>query len=91
MGVQLKIPKQLQERTGGALRIEVQGGSVHECIAELIRRYPGLEGRIWDGEGRLLLKWIVYINDKNVIPSNELSYPIKDGDTIAILPVVAGG
>lgn len=91
MGVQFKIPKQLQGKTGGALRIEVQGCTVHECIAELIRRYPALKGRIWDGEGRILLKWIIYINDKTVIASNELSYPVKDGDTIAILPMVAGG
>jgi len=91
MGVQFKIPKQLQDNTGGVLRIEVEGCTVHECIAELIRRYPDLEGRIWDGEGRPLLKWMIYINDKNVISSNELSYPVKDGDTIAILPMVAGG
>ena len=91
MGVQFKIPKQLQEQTGGAIHIEVQGCTVHECIVDLIRRYPDIKGRILDGEGKILLKWMVYINNKSVIPSNELSYAVKDGDIITVLPVVAGG
>ena len=91
MGVQFKIPKQLQEKTGGAIHIEVQGGTVHECIADLIRRYPDLKGRILDREGRILLKWMIYINSKGVIPTNELSCAVRDGDLITILPMVAGG
>ena len=91
MGAQFKIPRQLQEKTDGAIHIEVQGCTVHECIADLIRRYPDLKGRILDGEGRILLKWMVYINNKSVIPSNELPYAVKDGDIITILPTVAGG
>ena len=91
MGVQFKIPRQLQEKTDGEIHIEVRGSNVYECIADLIRRYPGLKGRILDGEGRILLKWMVYINNKCVIPSNELSYAVKDGDLITVLPVVAGG
>jgi sulfur-carrier protein len=91
VGVQFKIPKRLQEKTEGAAHIEVHGCTVQECMADLIRRYPDLKGRILDGQGRILLKWIVYINNKNFIPSNELSYPVKDGDIITILPMVAGG
>ncbi len=91
MAVQFKIPQQLQAKTGGAIHIKVQGCTVHECIADLIRRYPDLKGRILDGDGRILLKWMVYINNKSVIPSNELSYAVKDDDIITILPMVAGG
>ena len=91
MGVQFKIPRQLQEKTDGESQVEVRGCTVHECIADLIRRYPDLKGRILDGEGRLLLKWMAYINNKSVIPSNEVSYAVKDGDQITVLPVVAGG
>lgn len=91
MAVQFKIPKQLQEKTDGATYIEVRGCTVHDCIADLIRRYPDLTGRILDGEGRILLKWMVYINNKSVIPSNDLSYAVKDGDIITVLPMVAGG
>jgi molybdopterin converting factor small subunit len=71
--------------------IEVQGGSVQECIADSIRRYPRLEGMILDGEDRILLKWMVYINNKSAVSSNELSFHVKDGDIITLLPMVAGG
>jgi molybdopterin converting factor small subunit len=91
MSIKFKIPKLLQGKTDGAVLIEIQGGSVQECIADLIRRYPGLEGMILDGEDRLLLKWMVYINHQIAAGSRELSYHVKDGDTITLLPMVAGG
>ncbi len=81
----------LQAKTDGEVLIEVQGGNVQECIADLIRRYPGLEGMISDGEDRILLKWMVYINNRSALSSNGLSYHVKDGDIITLLPMVAGG
>jgi molybdopterin converting factor small subunit len=91
MSIKFKIPKMLQEKTGGAVLIEVQGGSVQECIADLIRRYPDLEGMILDGEDRILLRWMVYINNQSAAAFNELSYHVNDGDIIKLLPMVAGG
>ena len=91
MSIKFKIPKLLQEKTDGAVLIEVWGGSVQECIADLIHRYPGLEGMILDGENRILLKWTVYINNQSAASSNELSYQVEDGDIISLLPMVAGG
>jgi molybdopterin converting factor small subunit len=91
MSIKFKIPKRLQEKTDGAVLIEVQGGNVQACIADLIRRYPGLEGMILDGEDRILLRWMVYINNQSALSSNKLSYQVKDGDIISLLPMVAGG
>ena len=91
MSIKFKIPKLLQEKTDGAVLIDAQGGSVQECIADLISRYPDLEGMILDGEDRILLKWTVYINNQSAASSNELSYQVKDGDIITLLPMVAGG
>ena len=91
MSIKFKIPKRLQEKTDGAVLIEVQSGNVQACIADLIRRYPGLEGMILDGEDRILLRWKVYINNQSAVSSNELSYHVKDGDIISLLPMVAGG
>ena len=91
MSIRFKVPKPLQEKTDGAVLIEVQGGSVLDCIADLIRRYPSLEGSILDGGDRLLLKWMVYINNQGVVVADELSSHVKDGDIISLLPMVAGG
>ncbi len=91
MAVTIKIPKILQDKTNGALLVTVQGTTVYECIADLIRRYPSLQGRILDAEGNILLQWIVYINNQIASRSNELSIRLRDGDKIALLPMIAGG
>ena len=91
MGIQFKIPKLLQEKTSGATLVEVEGADVRECIVDLTRRHPGLKGTILDEEGRILLKWMVYINEKSAVSSEELSCRLEDGDKIALLPMVAGG
>jgi molybdopterin converting factor small subunit len=91
MAAVVKIPKILQDRTNGTARVAVQGDTVYECLADLIRRYPGLEGSILGPDGRILLQWMVYINDVMASRSDEASVQLQEGDTIALLPLVAGG
>jgi molybdopterin converting factor small subunit len=69
----------------------VNGWDVHTCIDELIRQYPDLEGEIFDDQGMLLLKWMVYINRRIAGAADALSNPVRKGDMIELLPVVAGG
>ena len=57
----------------------------------LVLRYPALKGEIVDGQGMLLVKWIIFINDKPVVASDELSVPVTDGDVILLVPMMAGG
>ena len=91
MGITIKIPKLLMEQTDGALLVEVRGGNVLECISDLICRYPKLEGMILDSSNRLLLKWMVYVNNQGAVSADQLLYPVKDGDMITLLPMIAGG
>jgi molybdopterin synthase sulfur carrier subunit len=91
MRVTIRIPKILQDKTNGAVRVAVRGATVHECFADLIRQYPGLEGSILDSDGRVLLQWMVYVNDAMAGGSDRSPLQLKDGDTIALLPLVAGG
>jgi sulfur-carrier protein len=91
MSAKIKIPKHLQPKTNGETIAIVNGRDVHTCIDELIRQYPGLEGEILDDQGRLLLKWTVYINNRIAGAPDGLSNPVRKGDMIELLPVVAGG
>jgi molybdopterin converting factor small subunit len=91
VSVQVKIPKILRSTTNGEAVAEVKGFTVHECIKALIRQYPGLEGQILDNQGMILLKWMIYINNTSAGSSDELSHPVKEGDVIEFLPMVAGG
>ena len=91
MGAKIKIPKHLWIKTNGETIATVNGCDVHACIDELIRQYPGLKGEILDDQGMLLLKWMVYINRRISGASDALSNPVREGDMIELLPVVAGG
>ena len=91
MSVKIKIPEYLQDKTGGESLIGVTGNTLRECLETLIHCYPALRGEIVDGQGMLLLKWLVFINGKLANASDELSYPVTEGDVILLVPMVAGG
>jgi molybdopterin synthase sulfur carrier subunit len=91
MAIIFKIPKLLQDKTEGKALMDVQGGCVFDCIADLVRRYPGLKGMILDAEDNVLLKWMIYINNSSAVSSNVLSYQVRDGDVITLMPMIAGG
>lgn len=91
MSPQIKIPRYLQRKTSGDAIVEANGATVRQCIQSLIREYPGLQGEIMDPEGRLLLKWMIYVNDDVARVPNELSHPVRGNDTISLVPVINGG
>jgi len=91
MNVKIKISTYIKDKTDGETQAEVTGHNVGECIEALIRQYPGLKGEILDDRGMILLRWMIYINNESISSSDELSHPVKEGDVIEFLPVVAGG
>lgn len=91
MNVKINIPTYIKDKTNGETQTEVTGHNVGECIEALIRKYPSLKGEILDDQGTILLRWMIYINNKSVNSSDELSHPVNEGDVIEFLPVVAGG
>jgi molybdopterin synthase sulfur carrier subunit len=91
MSVKVKIPEYLQDKTDGEPVIEIAGNTVRECLRALVQRYPALAGEITDGQGILLVKWLVFINSKLANASEELSAPVAEGDVIMLVPMIAGG
>jgi molybdopterin synthase sulfur carrier subunit len=91
MVCRLKIPGYLKDKTNGETLAELKGETVRECIEALICRFPDLKGEILDNQGRLLLKWTISINDQIADDGDEMAQPVKEGDLITILPVIAGG
>jgi MoaD family protein len=91
MSVKIKIPEYLQDKTGGKSLIEVTGNTLRNCLEALAHRYPALKGEIVDGQGILLMKWVIFINGKLTNASDELSASVTDGDVIQFVPMVAGG
>ena len=91
MSAKIKIPGYLRDKTDGESIIDVTGNTLRECLGTLIHRYPALKGEIVDGQGMLLLKWLIFINDKLVTDPDELSVPVTEGDVVVLAPMIAGG
>ncbi len=90
MAIEVRIPTILRTFTGGAKSVEGSGGTLDELIADLDSRYAGIRDRLVDGSG--LRRFVnVYLNDEDVRFLGGLEAPVRDGDTVTVLPAVAGG
>ena len=91
MVCRIKIPGDLKDKTNGETIAEMEGDTVGECIEALVCRFPDLKGEILDNQGRLLLKWSISINNQIADAPDELAQPVKEGDLISLLHMIAGG
>jgi molybdopterin converting factor small subunit len=90
MAIEVRIPTILRTYTGGAKSVEASGGTLAALITDLDSRHTGLAERLLDGGG--LRRFVnVYLNDEDVRFLGGLAAPVKDGDTVTVLPAVAGG
>jgi molybdopterin synthase sulfur carrier subunit len=90
MAIEVRIPTILRSLTGGEKLIEGSGSTIGELFADLDGRYDGLRDKLVDDAG--LRRFVnVYLNDEDVRFLGGLAAPVSDGDTITVLPAVAGG
>ncbi|GAA1381966.1 MULTISPECIES: MoaD/ThiS family protein [Catellatospora] len=91
MAIDVRIPTILRSYTGGAKAVSSAGESLAELLTNLDGAYPGLRGRLITPEGGLHRFVNIYVNDEDVRFLGSLDAKISDGDTVTILPAVAGG
>ncbi len=91
MTVEVRIPTMLRSHVGGAATVQAEGATVGEIISELTTAHPGLAGQIVTEDGTLHRFVNVYVNDDDIRYLDKLDTKVADGDTISILPAVAGG
>jgi sulfur-carrier protein len=90
MAIEVRIPTILRTYTGGAKAVEGAGDTLDELLSNLDATHSGLRGRLVEGEK--LRRFVnVYLNDEDVRFLGGLETPVKDGDTVTVLPAVAGG
>jgi molybdopterin synthase sulfur carrier subunit len=90
MSVTVSIPTILRPHTGGEKRVSATGDTLQAVITDLESNYSGITERIVDGDK--LHRFVnVYVNDEDVRFSGGLATEISDGDSVTILPAVAGG
>jgi len=91
MSVSVRIPTQLRTLTGGAGEVAVEGSTVGEALKALDVAHPGFAGRLFDDGGELRRFVNVFLADEDVRFLDGLASPVADGQTISIVPAVAGG
>ena len=91
MSVTVTVPTVLRSLTNGAKNVELEGSSVAEVLDSLEDAHPGFKSKLIDGEGNLNRFMNIFINDDDVRFLQGLDTPVPDGETVAIIPAVAGG
>ena len=90
MAIEVRIPTILRSYTGGAKAVEGSGSTLGELLINLDTEHGGLRDRLVDGAN--LRRFVnVYLNDEDVRFLGGLETPVSDGDTVTVLPAVAGG
>ena len=93
MPVTVSIPTILRTHTGGEKRVSAAGETLGAVISDLEGNYSGISDRLMDSgnPGKLNRFVNIYVNDEDVRFSGGLDTAISDGDSVTILPAVAGG
>ncbi|GII61667.1 molybdopterin synthase sulfur carrier subunit [Sphaerisporangium krabiense] len=90
MAIEVRIPTILRTYTGGEKSVTGAGATLSDLLGDLESRHPGIKERIVDDSG--LRRFVnVYLNDEDVRFLGGLDTPVSDGDTVTVLPAVAGG
>jgi molybdopterin synthase sulfur carrier subunit len=90
MSIEVRIPTILRPYTKDQKTVEAEGSTLSAVISNLDAQYVGIGERLLE-DGALRRFINVYINDEDVRFLGSLEAQVKDGDSITILPAVAGG
>jgi len=85
------IPTPLRQFTGKQDSVTVSGGTVGEVLSALTAQYPDLRKQIFTDEGKLRSFVNVYLNDEDIRYLKKDATPVAAGDTLSIVPSIAGG
>jgi sulfur-carrier protein len=90
MAVTVNIPTVMRKFTDGEAHVSAEGVTLKEVLADLEASHPGITKNVVDGEN--LYRFInVFVNDADARLNGGLSAAVNDGDTVRIIPAVAGG
>ena len=90
MPIKIQIPAPLRQHTNGQAVVEVSATTVQESLAALANQFPALAERVMEnGQVRRFVN--VFVNDEDIRYLEGAETVVKDGDTVSIIPAVAGG
>jgi len=91
MPVKVHIPTPLRPYTDKADVVELEGATVAELLEQLTKRFGGLKQHLFNNEGKMRSFVNIYVNDEDIRYLQKDQTPLKAGDSVSIIPSVAGG
>src|SRR5437660_10578511 len=85
------IPTPLRPYTDKQDAVDASGATVGELLADLTRKHSGLKAHLFNDQGKLRSFVNVYVNDEDIRYLQKDATPLKNGDTVSIVPSIAGG
>jgi len=87
----IHIPTPLRQYVGKQSTVEVTGATVGEAMSALVAQHPDLRKHLYTEDGKLRAFVNLYVNDEDMRYLQKEATVLKDGDTISIVPSIAGG
>ena len=91
MSTKIHIPTPLRPFTGKRDVVELEGATVGELLAKLTSEHEALKKHLYNEDGRLRSFVNIYLNDEDIRYLEKEQTPVKPGDSLSIIPSVAGG
>jgi len=91
MSAKVRVPTQLRTLTAGIAEVSVEGDTVADVLASLDAAHPGFRDRLFDENGKLRRFVNVFVADEDVRFLDGLDTKVAEGQTVSIVPAVAGG
>src|SRR5229473_7919912 len=91
MATRILIPTPLRPYTDKQDAVEAEGATVGELLADLTTKHSGLKAHLYNEQGHLRSFVNVYVNDEDIRYLQKEQTPVQPGDTVSIIPSVAGG
>lgn len=91
MTMRVRVPTPLRKLTNGADEVNAQGNNVRALVEDLERSFPGIKERICDESGKIRRFVNIYVNGDDIRFLQNLETSLKEGDSISIVPAIAGG
>lgn len=91
MGVTISIPAPLRRFTAERGEVEAEGATVGEVMKDLLRQHPALGRHLYGDDGSLRSFVNLFLNDEDVRFRERERTPVSAGDTLSIIPSIAGG
>jgi sulfur-carrier protein len=91
MAVTLSIPTALRQYAGGQATVNLDAATVRELLHAVVEQHPELGKHLYGEQGKLRSFVNVYVGDEDIRYLDGEETPLRDGETVSIIPAIAGG